>query len=141
MSGLRHIKTFSDPEEAQIAAGYLRAHGVDAMLADQDSLNTLPYLRVALGGFRILVPASHYDDARELLARTRSAVEDASGPACAMCGGRAFNPVKRRHWLTSMLVLFGLGVFFPVVRKTDKFECAHCGAQITRDDLLAQEKP
>ena len=140
MSGLRNIRTFATSEEAQIAAGFLRAHGVGAALPDHNSLTMMPHYQIALGGFRVLVPDAQVARAKELLTEARTpASQSGPEPACAQCGARDFKAVRIRHWLTSIALLVGLGAFFPIIRKTDKLECAVCGARITRDEYFAME--
>ena len=140
MSGLTNIKTFATYEEAQIVTGFLRAHGVGAALPDHSSLTTMPHYQIALGGFRVLVPHAQVPQALELLTEARAPILlSEPEPACAQCGARAFKTLKIRHWLISIALLIGLGAFFPIIRKTDKLECAVCGARITRDEYLAME--
>ncbi|WP_142661493.1 DUF2007 domain-containing protein [Paracoccus laeviglucosivorans] len=54
--------------EAYLAAQALRAADIPADVLDGHTHHMMPYAGIALGGFRIVVPASHSRDALDLLA-------------------------------------------------------------------------
>jgi len=56
-----------DPTEARVWCGCLRAAGLDAMVADAHLVQTHSLIGVALGGVRVLVPASQARRAEEVL--------------------------------------------------------------------------
>ena len=56
MSTLIEVGNFYDPEEAYCAWGYLNANGVYAVIQNEYHLTSAPWLRVALGGYRLLAP-------------------------------------------------------------------------------------
>ena len=62
------IKIFYSPEEADAVAAYLVAHGQDARILDRNTLSVLPLDSVALGGYRLAVPAHQEERSRSLLA-------------------------------------------------------------------------
>ena len=57
MSALKEVRSFYDPEEAYCAWAYLNANGVRALIQNEYHLTSAPWLRVALGGYRLLAPA------------------------------------------------------------------------------------
>jgi|GEM_PF-3440018 len=57
MSALTEVGSFYDPEEAYCAWGYLKANGVYSVIQNEYHLTSAPWLRVALGGYRLLAPA------------------------------------------------------------------------------------
>ena len=61
------IATYLDPLEASMVQGCLVASGVPAVLADANLVQTYQLLAPALGGVRILVPASFLLLARAVL--------------------------------------------------------------------------
>jgi hypothetical protein len=61
------IAKFLVPLEATMVQGCLVASGIPAVLADEYLVQTDLLLAPALGGVRILVPASHLIQAREVL--------------------------------------------------------------------------
>jgi hypothetical protein len=62
------VRTFDAPHEAELAAGYLRANGVQVRI-DNDVLQGMnPMLSPMLGGVRVHVPAHRLKEALELLA-------------------------------------------------------------------------
>lgn len=62
---LAHILNAS---EAHLICGRLRAIGIDAKLTDEQLAQTHSLLALAIGGARILVPASAFDEAEKILA-------------------------------------------------------------------------
>lgn len=57
-----------DPTEARLWCGCLQAAGLDAMVADAHLVQTHSLIGVAVGGVRVLVPASQVQVAQETLA-------------------------------------------------------------------------
>ena len=54
MGHLVEIAQFYDVEEAFCAKGYLQSRGIDTFIQNEHHLNVAPWLRVALGGYRLL---------------------------------------------------------------------------------------
>ena len=69
--GMREAVRFADVYEAEIAAGFLRAQGFAAMVADHGVATVKPLLQTALGGIRVLVPAGEAAAAADLLVLAR----------------------------------------------------------------------
>ncbi len=67
------VGRFASLNEAQIAAGFLRSHGVDAEVPDAHYGSTEPYLIFALGWFRLAAPEGQAAEARRLLEATNAA--------------------------------------------------------------------
>lgn len=67
MGRLTEIAHFYDPEEAYCARAYLAARGVDALFQNEHHLTVAPWLRIALGGYRLLVSDENADAAARLL--------------------------------------------------------------------------
>jgi hypothetical protein len=61
------IARFFTPIEGHMLRGRLAAEGVPAMVADAHLVQANPFLAVAVGGVRVLVPDSHVDRAREIV--------------------------------------------------------------------------
>jgi DNA-directed RNA polymerase subunit RPC12/RpoP len=118
---MKEIARFYDPEEAQIAAGFLRAQGLEIHLADELALNSLPNLRVGLGGYRLMAEERDANIARRYLADIDG--ED-HGPACAQCGVRK---LRRSRDPTLALLLLPFLELFPFARAKRHLRCAACG--------------
>ena len=58
---------YSQPE-ASVLLATLRAYGIFALTRDQDTIYAAPWLMVALGGIRVVVPEDQEEDALALLA-------------------------------------------------------------------------
>ncbi len=133
MTGLRQAALFFDAEEAQVAAGYLRANDIDALLPDHNSLTAMPHYRVALGGYRVLVPSFDLEKAHDLLAKAEETAEE-EAPHCWMCGGRKFAPVKT--WFPSAILLLLIGLIFPFAKNTPNLQCVNCGSRLSREEAV-----
>ncbi|MEO1251909.1 MAG: hypothetical protein AAFW81_06145 [Pseudomonadota bacterium] len=107
MSGLREIAFFYDPEEAYCALAYIRSHDLPVYLFGEGHLNINPALRVALGGYRMVVPAGEAKTARSLLAHAGANFDLVEAQA------GSYEPVQRtpRNWL-SVIVAFHTGIPF-----------------------------
>lgn len=64
MGNLVEITRFYDPEEACCAQGFLRARGIETFLHNEHHLTMAPWLRVALGGYRLVAFAGQVSDAK-----------------------------------------------------------------------------
>ena len=62
------IATFDDIFNANLALGRLQADGVDAMLADQNLVQTDWLYSIAVGGIKLQVDEQDADSARAILA-------------------------------------------------------------------------
>lgn len=67
MGNLVEVGRFVDPEEAYVASALLNARGIRTVMQNEHHLTMAPYLRVGLGGYRILCFDSQFDEARREL--------------------------------------------------------------------------
>jgi hypothetical protein len=67
MSTLEEVARFPTMSEASVAQSFLRAHGIEAVLAEANMYGALP-IRLSRGGFRIMAPRQEVHAARTLLA-------------------------------------------------------------------------
>ena len=85
--GQIEIARFDDVCEADLAAAFLRAEGIDAEVADRNLATIDPLMQRALGGLRVMTPADQAEDARALLSRANAGdyaedeTEDGAAPA------------------------------------------------------------
>jgi hypothetical protein len=66
--------------EAEVVTCMLKAADIPALVADRNTVGTLYYQAVALGGFRILVPGAYADDARILVDEFRATPSEHTTP-------------------------------------------------------------
>lgn len=66
---MQEVARFADVYQAEVAAAFLVAHGVDAIVAERLVATINPILQTALGGVRVLAPSEQADEAKDLLAR------------------------------------------------------------------------
>ena len=131
------VAVFYDAEEAMVARGYLRSHGLDATLPDEQALSVMPEMRVGLGGYRLLVPDDEAAQARRLLREVR---EENPAPSCRQCGARALR--RKRHWWVPLLLYWLFGPLFPFAPARGELQCRRCGCiQPEPDENALTESP
>lgn len=114
---------FYDPEEAHVAAGFLRSNGFDVLLADAETISNAPFYRFTLGGIKLLGPPDQVEDARQLLATVRQKPNQ-NDQVCSACGGRQFSRVKKWRGIGS-LIGFMLAVAL-ATKSGAEIECTQC---------------
>jgi hypothetical protein len=62
------VARFLDPTDAHIVTACLAAAGITALVADANLVQTNALWAIAAGGVRILVPATHAAEARQVIA-------------------------------------------------------------------------
>lgn len=61
------VATYPDSNQAAVAVGMLRAHGIEAKLLDVDAVSWYPVGNFGLGGVRVVVQTPDDEAARDLL--------------------------------------------------------------------------
>ena len=125
---MKEIARFYDAEEAQIAAGYLRAQGFDVQLGDENMLGVEPHLRIALGGYRLMAPQSQAHMATVALNEVRGAPEERQylpDQICGNCGSA--NMRRMRSPLIALLSYLAISAIVPFSRATKNLRCTACG--------------
>ncbi|WOI52372.1 hypothetical protein [Parvularcula sp. LCG005] len=129
------IARFYDPEEAHVAAGYLRSHGFDVQVADQHALTAMPEMRIGLQGYRLITAQKNAFQCEALLRDIRE-THSAFGQ-CEIC--RSTRLRRIRDGRVPILHLL-IGFFFPFAPGTRSLRCAECGhKQPANDD--EQDEP
>ena len=132
---MRQVAVFYDVEEAQIARGFLRSHGLGARLPDEQALSAMPEMRVGLGGYRLTVPEDEVAIAEKLLAPLRGKT---GLPACERCGANAVR--RMRHWWFPLLMTHLFGHVFPFAPARKMLICRRCGyKRLDPDEPMTQE--
>jgi DNA-directed RNA polymerase subunit RPC12/RpoP len=119
---VRQVALFYDAEEAQVARGFLRSRGLKAVLPDEQTLGVRPELRIALGGYRLLVP---YEEAFQASALLREVEAADVRPSCEACGSKALR--RERRWWFPLAVLFLFRDLFPFAPARAALRCRACG--------------
>lgn len=126
MGGLIWLNTYIDIEEAVVAQGYLRAQGVDALLFGEDHTTVDVNLRLAVGGYRIMVFAEEFDAASRIIRDVEiggrlGTIEE---ECCEQCGAGEFK--KRRDLIWVVLAILWHVAYAPYARRK---RCVHCNAK------------
>lgn len=126
------IARYTYPYEAQIARALLDSEGIDAFIADEQTINMQWLYSDALGGVRLQVAAEDAEWAVRVLNEDRETPlveqEGEDRPACPVCGSRntEYHQLGRR-WAFLMF----LAIDFPLFRVRDGIRCRACGAITT----------
>lgn len=103
--------------EAEMLRGCLEAEGIPTTLGDAQTVQTDTLLTVALGGIRVMVPASFADAARqtvEAIERGALAIDelpDDSPPAAPEVESSALPRLSRATWIVLAIVVLAIAVF------------------------------
>lgn len=123
------IARYTYPYEAQIARALLDSEGIDAFIADEQTINMQWLYSDALGGVRLQVAQEDVMRAQRILQDDRETPlveqEGDDRPACPVCGSRdtEYHQIGRR-WAFLMF----LAIDFPLFRVQDGIRCHSCGA-------------
>lgn len=123
------IARYTYPYEAQIARALLDSEGIEAFVADEQTINMQWLYSDALGGVRLQVAVEDRERALQILQEDREASlveqEGEDRPACPVCGSHdtEYHQIGRR-W--AFLVF--LAIDFPLYRVRDGIRCHACGA-------------
>src|SRR5436190_7116378 len=79
---------FENPFQADTARIALEEHGIKAFVENSESTRAMHYIGTALGGVKVLVPASELSRAKELLEsmKNEAGVEFSTPWICGKCG-------------------------------------------------------
>lgn len=117
MTRLVELAIFYDPEEALCAQGAVRAGGCFTLLQNEHHLATAPWLRVALGGYRLCVLEDDAERARLVLG---NALDDTvpAEPADAVLEDNAADKHirSRKNWLWLPVVFATTIPFVPTFK-------------------------
>ena len=72
---MRELARFYDAAEAEVAAGFLCSQGFEVELPERHTLGAQPEMRVAFGGYRLLVADRDHFLAQDALKRVRKRPE------------------------------------------------------------------
>lgn len=97
---MARIRRFTSRIDAEVAASMLRAHGIDAVVRNDDSGGMHPNLAFALSGTEVIVPDEQLEEATTLLDTAEHTV--VSEPPDE---GPAPRRPSRRAWLRVVAVL------------------------------------
>lgn len=119
------IDRFFHPTDAHIAAGKLQSEGIPVFLLGINHASANWLLSNALGGIRLQVPASHVDDARQLLAQIAKP-NDEGESECPECGGSDTTAMSNSRKIAFLAIhLFSI----PLPWQTNRRHCQSCGAE------------
>jgi hypothetical protein len=65
------VARFTSLPEAEMAAGLLQRHGIDARVPDRDTATVVAHMQLALGGLRVTAPVDQINEARALIDQVR----------------------------------------------------------------------
>lgn len=98
MSDLVQIAQFYDPEEAYCAKSYLQSHGIETFVQNDHHLTMAPWLRVALGGYRLLAIDTEAAEARKALSEVQSPQQEKTD-SLTISDSEELKSAKRKNWI------------------------------------------
>lgn len=120
-----------DLHEAEIVAGLMRSHGIDAFVFNEGIARMAWHQALAYGGFRVMVNAHQWNEAVELFSAWRQGQfalpdEEPDVLACPRCAATDIQKDERRRgWTFVILMLFSLPMPWRWQRRVHCLRCDH----------------
>lgn len=138
MDNLITILTFTFPQDAYLAKAYLASEGIESFLKDELTVQFHPFYSNAIGGVKLQVRESEFEDGLVVLERggylKNKICEEikielvpfdttTNKKICPFCTSDNIGKRKELNILT-VIVYTVLGVIFPLFRKS--YQCFDC---------------
>lgn len=141
---LATFRTYDSPVNAHIVKSKLESEGIPAFLQDEH-INTLnPLFNVTVGGIKLKIRESDFDEAERILAEIESPElvdDDNNTLLCPQCGSKefyyGFKSMKGGSGIISAILSFAL-MIFPIYFKT-VYKCKKCGFEFKNKEKLAKK--
>jgi len=121
------IRSFDNYVSAHIAAGRLEEDGIRCWLKDENTVTIDPILTNAVGGIKLMVPASQAERATNILRVLES--EHKKLTPCPKCSSLNIDlvtsPRKGSNWASVLIGFFVTGFAMPVEKVYHCFDCGH----------------
>lgn len=122
----RLLKTFQNPIDANITKGFLEANGFEAFIFDENTSYVIPVFMTAIGGVKLLVRSSDFENAYALLNEVdESSSKEELKLKCPGCGSSDFKIFRSPNWTAFLVMLFSLAST-PNTSNTKKYKCRKC---------------
>jgi len=137
MENWETIITFTYPQDAHIAQGFLESEGVESILMDELTVQVQNFYSNAIGGVKLQVKSEDIENATSILKKggysgieswkpteTVVVVESTNKKQCPFCHSDNIGKSKKVDVLTIGVYLV-LGAVFPIFRLN--YSCFDCG--------------
>jgi len=120
------LKTFLSPVDANITKGLLESNGLEAFIFDENTLSVDPILTTALGGIRLMVRSSEYENASVILNEVNEVnIKEQSNLKCPVCGSSDIIIKNPPNWTYFIIMLFTFAST-PTAGNRKKYVCNVC---------------
>lgn len=150
MDNLKTIITFTLPQDAYMAKGFLESEGIETLMKDELTAQVHNFYSNAIGGVKIQVNESDYEKGLLILKKGGYITEENTDEekieivhpdkttdkkVCPFCHSDNVGRKKEANVLT-VIVYFLLGAIFPIFKKS--YVCYDCGKvwKYSRDEVL-----
>ena len=121
------LKTYNSPIDANIDKGLLGANGIEAVLFDENTVYANPILTTTVGGVKLLVRESDYQESLDVLNDLGNEIQEAdSRVLCPNCNSDDVKSKLIRHWIAILIMIFSFSVT-PSTSNLKKYKCNNCG--------------
>jgi DNA-directed RNA polymerase subunit RPC12/RpoP len=132
------VRIFDNYIPGNLMLQRLEEEGITAYLQDESTVTTAPYLSMAVGGIKLMVPQDQAQQAVELMKAWDNEYNQSA--SCPKCGSHDFVVVPQAanpaNWLTA-IVTWMLGSY--AISTKEVFKCNNCGTEFERTN--DQEQP
>jgi len=129
---LKTVYTYTTPSEAHITKGRLLAEGIPAFVMDEYFIATNWDYSLALGGVRLQVPVSYFEQATQVmsdlaLGKYQEVFSDSDIKAehvhCPRCNSVNTHPVD---WIWKLSLVTVILMIFPMLYSKYRYKCYDC---------------
>ncbi|MCW9708794.1 DUF2007 domain-containing protein [Fodinibius salsisoli] len=134
-SSYKLLKTYEFLHKADLDLMKLKDEGIEAYMADQNTVSLAPYYAQAVGGIKIYVPQNDIEQACTIISNDEVADEQLE----ELFEGKEFEPARRcpncsspniyREQSILLGLFFLLAFFLPVSMSKESYRCVKCNHQ------------
>jgi DNA-directed RNA polymerase subunit M/transcription elongation factor TFIIS len=122
----RLLKTFQNPIDANITKGLLESNGIEAFIFDENMVYVNPVLTTAIGGVKLLVRNSDYENTSLLLKEIdQDNHKEELKKKCPSCGSSNIKVISKPNWGAFLIMLFSFAST-PNTGNTKRYKCTNC---------------
>ena len=120
------FKTFNNPINANIAKGLLESNGIETFLQDENTIYINPIYTTALGGIKLLIKESDYEDANKLFSDSEKEIDISNkNLVCPNCSSNDVL-IKNKHYWFMLIIMFLSFSFTPNAGNLKIYKCKIC---------------
>jgi len=130
------LKTFLNPLDANITKGLLESNGIEAFIFDENTLSIDPILTTALGGIRLMVRSTDYENALAIIKEIdEENKKEILNLKCLVCGSSDIKIKNPPNWTYFFIMIITFAIT-PTAGNRKKYVCNVCKHKWERSEEI-----